>query len=65
MSLLIVRLLCASSAAQTRGQSTTSGVFVSVTRPAVAALVIAAYEVSRRGVAPGFQVTLVIAHSGG
>jgi hypothetical protein len=42
------------ASAQTSGQLTTSDVFVSVT-----------CEVSSRFPAPGFQVTLMIAHSGG
>src|SRR5438309_5621160 len=50
---------------QTRGQLTTSEVFCSVTRPEAAAFLIAAYDLSRRGVAPGFHVTLMIDHSGG
>src|SRR5439155_14912699 len=50
---------------QTRGQLTTSEVFCSVTRPEAAAFLIAAYDLSRRGVASGFHVTLMIDHSGG
>ena len=55
----------AGPARQTSGQLTTRLVFVTVTWPAAAALWIAAYDVSRRGVLPNFQVTLLIAQSGG
>jgi hypothetical protein len=48
-----------------RGQLTTSEVLLSATSPAACACLICANDFSSRGVAPAFQVTFLIAHSGG